>query len=267
MAGRSMDRISDADSYRSPDARIPFLPRRFPSLFFYYRMLGIYWRSSKLAKAGRYGDREWAASSLEVLRGLEEIGVRVSVENLTVLEDLNTPCVFIGNHISNLETFVLPCVISPYMPVTFIVKELLIRYPVFRHVMISRDPIVVGRKDAREDLRTVLEGGQERLDRGISIIVFPQTTRTPVFQPESFNTIGVKLARRAGFPVVPIALKTDAWGIGRPLKDFGRIQTEIPVHFRFGDPMTVTGNGREEHERIVRFIQESLEEWSVERWP
>lgn len=256
-----MEKVSETGSYISPERKVPLLARKYPSLVLYYRILGNYFRSSRLAKAGRYGYEEWSASSMEVLRAFESVGVRFQIENLGSFSDLSTPCVFIGNHISNLETLVLPGVICPFLRVTFVVKELLIRYPVFRHVMRSRDPVVVGRKDPRKDLRSVLEGGQERLERGISLVVFPQTTRTPVFDPDQFNTIGVKLARRAGVPVVPFALKTDALGIGRPFKDFGRIRPEIPVHFRFGEPVTITGNGREEHAEIIRFIQDSLREW------
>jgi len=36
---------------------------------------------------------------------------------------LPSACVFIGNHMSILETFVLPCLIQPHRDVTFVVKE------------------------------------------------------------------------------------------------------------------------------------------------
>ncbi len=76
-----------------------------------------------------------------------------------------------------------------------------------------------------------------------------------------FNTIGAKLARRAGVPLVPIALKTDAWSVGKLIKDFGPIRPERTVHFSIGPPLEVTGNGREQHEETVRFIQNKLASW------
>ena len=94
------------------------------------------------------------------------------------------------------------------------VKESLLKYPFFGPVLGSREPIVVGRSNPREDLVAVLEGGEARLKQGRSVIVFPQSTRSSVFDPAHFNTIGVKLAKRAGVPVIPVALKTDAWGNG-----------------------------------------------------
>jgi 1-acyl-sn-glycerol-3-phosphate acyltransferase len=192
------------------------------------------------------------------------VGVRISVSNLDVLRELDRPVVFVANHMSTLETMVLPCLIQPFKDTTFITKESLLRFPVFGPVLQARQPVVVGRQDPREDLRAVLEGGKERLAGGRSIIVFPQTTRSQVFDPARFNTIGIKLASRASVPVIPIALQTDAWGPGSRIKDFGPIDPDRPVRFAFGEPLTVRGNGREEHEQVIRFIQGKLEEWKTE---
>jgi 1-acyl-sn-glycerol-3-phosphate acyltransferase len=106
-----------------------------------------------------------------------------------------------------------------------------------------------------------LEEGTSLLGRGRSIIVFPQTTRTVRFDPEQFNTIGIKLARRAGVPVIPLALQTDAWGIGRLVKEFGRIDPQKTVHMAFGAPLAISSRGAEEHAQIVEFIQRHLQAW------
>ncbi len=96
------------------------------------------------------------------------------------------------------------------------------------------------------------------------MIIFPQSTRSTVFKPEEFNSLGIKLALKAGVPVVPIALKTDAWGCGKRFKDFGPINTRKKVHIEFGEPMRVEGRGAEEHKKIIEFIHERLERWSRE---
>ncbi|HSB81540.1 MAG TPA: 1-acyl-sn-glycerol-3-phosphate acyltransferase, partial [Candidatus Methylomirabilis sp.] len=127
--------------------------------------------------------------------------------------------------------------------------------------MRSRDPITVGRTTPREDLKAVLEGGAERLAKGISIVIFPQTTRTAAFDSKEFNTIGIKLAKRASVPVIPFALKTDAWGNGRLHKDLGKIDPSKTVHFAFGAPLRIADRGSEEHEAIIRFISAHLTEW------
>ena len=151
--------------------------------------------------------------------------------------------------------------IRPYRRVTFVVKESLIEYPLFKHVMISRDPVVVGRTNPRRDLQRVMAEGQKRLQNGVSVIIFPQTTRSVTFDAQKFNSLGVKLAQRAGVPVIPVALKTDAWGLGKRLKDFGKIHPAEAVHICFGNPFCVSGSAKAAHQFIVEFITEKLRSW------
>jgi 1-acyl-sn-glycerol-3-phosphate acyltransferase len=248
-------------SYRTGKVRRSLLGSLLPAVRLYSRAISIVIRGSAKAKRGRYFTADWVASSLETLRALEEIGVAFEINGVDNFRTLDTPCVFIGNHMSTLETMVLPAIISQFKDSTFVVKQSLVDYPVFKHIMRSRDPITVGRTNPRDDLKAVFEGGEVRLKAGRSIVIFPQTTRIEVFRPSEFNTIGIKLARRAGVPVVPIALKTDAWGNGRYLKDFGKIDPSKKVFFEFGKPLTIAGRGDEEHQQIIDFISRKLKEW------
>jgi 1-acyl-sn-glycerol-3-phosphate acyltransferase len=247
--------------YQTPERTRPGMTAWFPGVVFYAKVFGVICRAAKLAKHGGYDSQHWIESSVTTVRALESVGGSFDLQNLDVPRQLDSPCVFIGNHMSILETFVLPCLIQPHRPITFVVKESLITYPLFGHVMRSRDPVVVGRTHPREDLRTVLEEGEKRLAANISVVIFPQTTRSVDFDPQMFNSLGVKLAKRCKVPVVPFALKTDAWGVGRRLKDFGRICPEKTVHIHFGEPMTIHGSGKEEHQMIVGFIGKKMAAW------
>ncbi len=253
-----MDKFIIPSSYRTPSRHVSWVSRQFPNLAFYSRLPGVVIKAARLAKKGLYYDEDWVRSSLSIIELLEMVGVSVEMENISAISKLDSPCVFVGNHMSVLETFVLPCIIRPHVKFTFVVKKSLIDYPVFKHVMKSRDPIVVGRTNPREDLKAVMEGGLKRLNDGISVLIFPQTTRTTELDTKAFNTIGIKLAKRAGVPVIPFALKTDAWGIGRWIKDFGKIDPSKQVGFWFGNPITISGKGKDEHERIVQFILDKL---------
>ena len=82
------------------------------------------------------------------------------------------------------------------------------------------------------------------------------------FRAEDFSSIGVKLAKHAGVPVIPIAIKSDAWGKdGFPIPYFGKIDPAKTVRISFGDPLYITGNGRKEHDMVVNFIQDKLMSW------
>lgn len=251
------------NNYHTPEDAHNFLAKHFPGIFFYPSMLRTVGWASQLAKSGKLDNCQWVRSSLAVIRAFERSGIRFHFENLQAFTELHEPCVFIGNHMSTLETFVLPAIIQPYKDITFVVKKSLTEYPFFKWVMRSRKPVIVERTNPREDLKTVLEEGQKRLESGISVIVFPQSTRSLRLDPKQFNTIGIKLAKRAGVPVVPLALRTDAWGMGNILKDFGSVIPENPVHFRFGPPVNIEGNGKSEHAHICEFITKSLVEWGI----
>lgn len=248
-------------SYKTRQDQRSLVGRISPALAFYPRIFSIIFWAGARAKRGRYDDTAWQASSLRTVRALEKAGLRFDISGLEHVAALEGPCVFIGNHMSTLETFVLPVILLAFKKITFVVKQSLLDYPVFGHVMRSREPIAVGRTNPREDLKAVMEGGTERLGKGISLVIFPQTTRVPEFGPKEFNTIGVKLAKRADVPVVPFALKTDAWGNGRLVKDFGRIDPSHTVHFAFGAPLRVTQQGAAEHQDIIRFIVSNLKAW------
>ncbi len=257
-----MQKITDAQgSYRTQPRRTFFLARWFPSLFYYPQFLRQVFWASGLAKQGKYGDDEWWQSSFLAMKALETVGVEIEITGLKIMETVPGPCVFIANHMSTLETICLPGMIQPYKDCTFIVKRGIVEYPVFKHLMRARDPIVVDRENPREDLKVVLEEGEKILASGRSIIVFPQTTRTVTFDPEQFNTIGIKLAKRANATVIPIALQTNAWGIGSLVKEFGRIDPMKKVHIAFGEPIQIQSRGAEEHKQIVAFIQQQLQSW------
>ena len=262
--------VGPRESYKLPGSsyiyepeKVGFCSKKFPSLVFYKKIVSVVVWSSRKAKRGLYGYPEWIHASQGILRAAEHVGTRINIEGLDNIRGLDRPCVFIGNHMSTLETFLLPMLIGAHMDVTFIVKQSLITFPVFKHVMISRNPIVVGRANPREDLAIVMNEGTQKLQDGTSIIVFPQRTRATQFSPEEFNTIGVKLAKKAGVPVVPIALKTNAWGTGKGslLRDFGPFDPTQEVHIAFDKMIEIKNKGQEEHQHIIQFITEKLDSW------
>jgi 1-acyl-sn-glycerol-3-phosphate acyltransferase len=71
----------------------------------------------------------------------------------------------------------------------------------------------------------------------------------------------VKLAKKAGVKVVPIALKTDYWGNGKMIKELGPIDIRKQIWFKFGEPFLVSGTGKDDNQNIIDFIQSSLSEW------
>jgi 1-acyl-sn-glycerol-3-phosphate acyltransferase len=252
-----------SDTYHTPVKKLSLIDRILLNnrTYFTLKYINIVLRTRKQAIRKVYDTKAWADSSYYIFRFIERTGGIFHITGMENITKSEKPVLFISNHMSTLETMIFPCIIAPLREVTFVVKESLVRHPLFGDVMRSRDPIVVGRTDPRKDLEAVMDGGMELLSRGISIIIFPQSTRSLEFKPEEFNSLGVKLAKKAGVDVVPMAIRTDFWGSGNLIKELGPIDRHKPIHIKFGEPFSIIGSGKEENQKIIDFIQSSLKEW------
>jgi 1-acyl-sn-glycerol-3-phosphate acyltransferase len=254
----------DSNEYNTPEKKTYSLKERIlldSRIYFTLKYANIVLRTRTEAIRKLYDTKAWTDSSFEILKFIEKTG---GIFHITGMENITKSAgsvLFISNHMSTLETMILPSIIGPHKELTFVVKESLVMHPLFGDVMKSRNPIVVGRTDPRKDLEAVMNGGVELLKNGISIVIFPQSTRSVEFKPEEFNSLGVKLAKKADVDIVPIALKTDFWGNGKWIKELGPLDHNKHIHIKFGEPMRVTGNGKEENQKIIDFIKSSLEEW------
>lgn len=253
----------DNNEYRSPTAQVGWFSRWFPSVSFHAKFLRTVYSASRLAKQGHYDHAQWQQSSAAIIRALESVGVRFEVTGLDHLRSVAKPCLVIGNHVSTLETVVLPMLLRELSPLTFVVFQGLVEVPVFKHVMRSRDPITVRQVSAREDFKAMLTGGLERLQRGTSLIIFPEGDRMPWFDRTKFNTIGAKLASRASVPIIPMALQTATWPMGGPFSYLGRIHINKPARIALGPHLEVTDRGAAAHDAVIQFIESKLSEWGA----
>lgn len=251
------DIIASQDEYISPAAQ----KSKIPELRFYSNLLRIFTRANRQAKKNLYDRYQWVESSRNIMLSLEKVGVKIHVTGMDNIKSVDTPVVFIGNHMSVLETLVLPCIINPVKLVVFVTKKELTTMPLFGPINNARHPIVVGRSNARDDLKLVMDQGAERIQDGRSIILFPQKTRSKILNPNEFNTLGTKLAKRNNVPIIPIALLTDTWSNGKYIKDIGDLDTSKTAYFAFGEPMEISSNGSEQHQAVIDFISDNLIKW------
>ena len=196
-----------------------------------------------------------------VLRAVEATGGRVEIFDLGHIPD--EPVVYVGNHISTLETLTLGHILRDQGEISFVIKENLMNYPYFRDILGELECITVTRTQPARDLKAILRKGPELLKKGVSIVIFPQRTRG-AFHPEEFSSIGCKLARRAGVPIVPLALDTRFWGKGRLIPDLGPLYREIPVRFAFGKPLRFERDAKDVHRQCLEFIERRLNQWGTE---
>jgi 1-acyl-sn-glycerol-3-phosphate acyltransferase len=162
---------------------------------------------------------------------------------------------------STLETMIFPTTLLSFGKLAIILKKSLEDIPLVGSASRSVGSIAVTRKNAREDLVTVLEQGAIRLSNSHSVLLFPQGTRQMVFEAKRFNTLGAKLAERAKVPVVPLAVKTDFLQTGKIVKDFGRVDPNKPVRIACGPVLSPELGSKKVHEQCLSFIEGKLREW------
>jgi 1-acyl-sn-glycerol-3-phosphate acyltransferase len=162
---------------------------------------------------------------------------------------------------SMLESMVFPGIIASRREVTFVVKSSLTRHKLFGATMRARKPIAVDRKDPISDFKAVMAQGTENLEKGTSVVIFPQSQRMVDFDEKMFNTLGIKLAKKAKVKVVPVAIKTDFWTNGKIFKDISKLDRSKKIHIKFGEPFMIEGPGKKEHQQVIDFIKGNLEKW------
>ncbi len=249
--------------YQTPKRRaLPLLNLPgFPATIYYLKVFKVILTNDRMVRTGKFDKDKWADSSLDIIKAVESTGGRLRISASKGVANYNGPLVYIANHMSMLDTFILPVITLAFNNVTFVVKKSLFKYPFFGSVIKAINPIAVSRENPRDDLKLVLKKGKELISNGYSIVIFPQATRSAMFDASSFSSLGVKLARKAKVPVVPVALKTDFQANGKIIKEMGKINPQKTIYAKFGDPMPIEGNGQTTHNNVVEFITENLRAW------
>lgn len=232
-------------------------------IWFHFLLFRVIASGCMIARRRAFGCSDWAIHAARSIRAVERAGGKIEID-VGDVGKFAGPAVIVANHMSMLETLILPALVLPFNDAVIVVKQALLDMPMFGTLMKSVDAIGVGRSDPRRDLKAMMEGGVRCLKSGKSLMIFPQSTRLPVFDPAKFNSIGVKIASRAQVPVIPVALKTDMLGIGKVIKDFGKVDRKKKVWFRAGEPLPPTLNKKEIHDKCVSFIVSNLREWGAE---
>lgn len=113
-------------------------------------------------------------------------------------------CIFMANHVSNLD----PPVLLPLIPgrITVMLKKSLMRIPLLGIAMRMARFIPVERGSARESARASVAQAADCLRDGFHIVVFPEGTRSSLGRLSSFKKGPFFLAMENNAPIVPVAI-------------------------------------------------------------
>src|ERR1700734_1892633 len=143
--------------------------------------------------------------SMRIVRaGVKLARIRVEVEGREHIPE--RPCIFMANHVSNLD----PPILLPLLPfrTAFFIKRSLLKIPVVGFGMRLAGFIPVDRDGRLESARDSVQAASKVLASGVNVSTFPEGTRSRTGRLLPFKKGAFYLAMESGVPVFPVSI----WG-------------------------------------------------------
>lgn len=179
-------------------------------------------------------------------------GVRVEVE-LDPAIDPARGYVFLANHQSYFD---IPALLAT-LPgqVRFAAKRSLFRIPIFGWSLAAGGFIPVDRAD-RSQARDVFAAAGERLREGISVLFFPEGTRSADGRLLPFQRGGFLVALKSGLPVVPVGIS----GAREVLPRHTLVIRPGTIRIRYGQPIETSVYGVRRRSELTGEVRRRITE-------
>jgi len=141
--------------------------------------------------------RFWASGILFISR------IKVAVKGLRHL-DPEQSSIYMPNHLSNFD---IPVLLA-HLPVQFrwLAKTELFRIPVFGYALKRAGYIPIDRSNLRSAIAS-LQRAADIIRSGVSVVIFPEGTRSRDGELSGFKKGGFVAAKNSGVPITPIILR------------------------------------------------------------
>jgi 1-acyl-sn-glycerol-3-phosphate acyltransferase len=157
--------------------------------------------------------------------------------------------IVLSNHQSNLDPILIG--LSFDRRLNYVARKTLFRFPPFRWLINSLDAIPIDREGGGlEGLKEMLK----RIKRGELVLLFPEGTRTPDGEVHAIKPGFCAVARRAGTPIILVALDGayDSWPRDR------KLPRRSVVHVQFGEPIEPAEIEKLTDDQLVAEIERRL---------
>ena len=176
----------------------------------------------------------------------------LSVDDRSGLLGNDGQCVFVSNHLSNFD---IPVVfLTTRHKIRFLAKKELYKIPVFAQAMDALGMIKIDRQDGAGIRETINAGVGKARDRGLSLIVFPEGTRSVDGAIQVFKSGAFRIGIDTGMPIVPISIH-GTWEIWPPGVRFFR---SGKIHVIVHEPIETAGLGGPDVNRIRKQAHDTI---------
>jgi len=184
---------------------------------------------------------------------LRACGVSVRVSGHERLDPTKS-YLFMANHQSNFD---IPILMSAFdtLQVRWVSKRAVRKVPVIGLCMVRTQQVLVDRESPTQAV-AVIRQVKTLLDAGISVIFFPEGTRTRDGRLQTFKPGGFAVAVEAGVPVAPVTIKGS-----RALWPPGGLEIRSgEVEVIFGDPIEINPHltKKATREDLLTRVRESI---------
>jgi 1-acyl-sn-glycerol-3-phosphate acyltransferase len=188
-----------------------------------------------------FGARNWLRLS----------GVQVEVRGLELLDPKQT-YVFVSNHRSYLDTAAM--FVFTGRRIGLLAKKELLKVPVLGVGMGFVNVMAIDRTNRESAIRTT-EAAARRIQSGVSFAVFVEGTRAKPGELLPFKKGAFYMARQAGVPVVPVAIKNSDALMG---KGTGEARSGT-IEMVFLPPVDTVGMTTDEDmNRLIASVRDSI---------
>lgn len=174
-------------------------------------------------------------------------GVRVKTTGLDNIDSKAT-YVFASNHSSQLDITALQWGVPNRLSMIF--KKELARIPFFGWQLALGPYIIIDRKDPQAAMKSLADAKKLMDKKKISVLVFPEGTRSKTGEIQSFKRGAFYLAARSGYPIVPITINGTAAIM--PKGTFKLKRGTIHLHFDKPIPTSGIHNKQDEIELMEK---------------
>ena len=179
-------------------------------------------------------------------------GVKIEVSGLDNIPDES--CLYVGNHNSYVDILVSEVVIPT--GAGFVSKDSLQKIPGFSSWMYLIHCLFLNRTDVREGLKMITTGA-EYLKEGYSMFIFPEGTRSRDGHIGEFKGGSLKMAQKAGAPIVPVAIS----GTSSIFEKNGGFRIKPGnVRVAFGTPFKFSELTKEQKKTISEHTRAAIQE-------
>jgi 1-acyl-sn-glycerol-3-phosphate acyltransferase len=177
-------------------------------------------------------------------------GVKVNVKGLENVAS-EIPRVYVTNHQSYFDIFAL----FACLPVSFrfVLKQELMRIPLFGFAMKLAGHVALDRTDHRKAVKSMNEAA-EKMKKGASMLIFPEGTRSEDGRLQPFKNGGFRLALKAGFDIVPVAIINS-----RNIVPKGSLRINRGAFgLNIGKPISIKDYSKKDVDRLMKVVREAI---------